>query len=61
MACPDKKFYSLSKDLICPDMKATTLVDVLNCLKGEGGEEIVMDEETIKAAVKPIEKMLELG
>ena len=42
-------------------MKATTLVDVLNCLKGEGGEEIVMDEETIKAAVKPIEKMLELG
>lgn len=61
MACPDKKFYSLSKDLICPDMKATTLVDVLNCLKGEGGEEIVLDEETIKAAVKPIEKMLELG
>ena len=61
MACPDKKFYSLSKNLICPDMKATTLVDVLNCLKGEGGEEIILDEETIKEAVKPIEKMLELG
>ncbi len=59
--CPDKKFYPLSKDLVCHNMKVTTLADVYNCLKGEGGEEIVMDEETRLAAVKCIEKMIEYG
>ena len=59
--CPDKKFYPLSKDLICNNMKATTLIDVLNCLSGCGGEEIVMDKELISSAVKCIERMIELG
>lgn len=59
--CPDKKFYSLSKELICSNMKATTLVDLYNTMIGEGGEEIVMDEQTIKDAKKCIDKMLELG
>ena len=27
-ACPDKEFYPLSKKLICPNMKSTTLMDV---------------------------------
>lgn len=58
--CPNKKFYPLSKNLICPNMKLTTLADVLNCLQG-GGEEIVLDEELRLAAVKPIEKMIEYG
>lgn len=60
-ACPDKKFYPLSKDLICHNMKATTLVDVYNCLKGDGGEEIIMDGQTLTSAVKCIEKMIEYG
>lgn len=59
--CPDKKFYPLSKDLVCHNMKATTLIDVLNCLEGNGGEEIVMDEELIASAVKCIDKMIEYG
>lgn len=59
--CPDKKFYPLSKDLVCHNMKAVTLADVYNCLKGEGGEEIIMDERLRLAAVKPIEKMIEYG
>ena len=45
--CPDKKFHILTQKLICPNMKATTLMDVFNCLKGEGGEEIILDEQTI--------------
>lgn len=60
-ACPDKKFYPLSKDLVCHNMKATTLADVYNCLKGDGGEQIVMDEAERAAAVKCIEKMIEYG
>lgn len=59
--CPDKKFYPLSKDLVCHNMKATTLIDVLDCLNGSGGEEIIMDEELRKAAVKPIEAMIKYG
>ena len=61
LKCPDKKFYPLSKDLVCHNMKATTLADVYNCLKGEAGEEIVMDEELISSAVKCINKMIEYG
>lgn len=58
--CPDKNFYPLSKDLVCHNMKVTTLIDVLNCLNG-GGEEIVMDEALRAAAVKPIEAMIKYG
>lgn len=61
LKCPDKKFYPLSKDLVCHNMKATTLADVYNCLKGEAGEEIIMDDELIASAVKCINKMIEYG
>ena len=59
--CPDKRFYQLSKNLVCGDMKLTTLPDVYRCLLGEAGEEIVLDDETIEAARRPIDKMLALG
>lgn len=59
--CPEKKFYPLSKDLVCHNMKATTLPDVYACMLGNGGEEIIMDEATRVAAVKCIEKMIEYG
>lgn len=58
---PDKKFYPLSKNLVCANMKLTTLPDVYSCLEGRGGEEIFLDEATRVAAVKCIEKMIELG
>lgn len=59
--CPDKMFYPLSKDLVCHNMKITTLVDVLNCCKSNGGEEIILSDETIKKARKCIDKMIEYG
>ncbi len=59
--CPDKKFYPLSKALLCQNMKATTLVDVLNCCQGTGGEEIELDAETITQARKCIDAMIALG
>lgn len=61
LSCPDKLFYPLSKDFICNNMKATTLVDVLNCCKGTGGEIIELDEETRLKAKACIDKMIELG
>ena len=59
--CPDKQFYPLSKDLLCHNMKITTLADVYNAVRGEGGEVMEMDEEKRLAAVKCIEKMIEYG
>lgn len=59
--CADKKFYPLSKHCICDNMKATTLVDVLNCCKGTFGEEIELDEETYKGAKRCIDEMIRLG
>lgn len=61
LECPDKMFYPLSKDLICHNMKVTTIVDVLNCAKGLSGGEIVLDEETRLGAKRCIDRMIELG
>ncbi|HOU84739.1 MAG TPA: quinolinate synthase NadA [Spirochaetota bacterium] len=60
-AYPEKKFHILSKKLICVNMKITSLVDVLNSLKGAGGEEINLDETTIRDARKCIDEMIRLG
>ncbi len=59
--CPDKAFYVLSKDLLCRNMRLTTLVDLLNCLKGTFGEEIVLPEELQKKARVCIDEMIALG
>ena len=60
-SCPDKAFFALSKDCVCHNMKATTLVDVLRVLNGTGGEEIVLDEEMRLQAKHSIEEMVRLG
>lgn len=59
--CPKKHFYTLSKNLICPNMKATSLVDVYHAVSGVGGEEILLDDETIEKARLCIDRMIELG
>ncbi|MDE5792635.1 MAG: quinolinate synthase NadA [Oscillospiraceae bacterium] len=59
--CPDKLFYPLTKELICPNMKATTLVDVYRNLTGQFGEEIILDKQTIQDARRCIDKMIALG
>ena len=59
--CPDKSFYPLSKDCVCHNMQATTLVDVYRTVMGLGGEEILMSDELIRDSRKCIDAMLELG
>lgn len=59
--CPDKKFYPLSKDCVCHNMKLTTLMDVYNCVRGEGGEEIQVQEDVRIKAKRCIDTMLTLG
>ncbi|MCI8325662.1 MAG: quinolinate synthase NadA [Clostridia bacterium] len=60
-ACPDKKFYPLSKDCVCNNMKLTTLVDIYNCLRGAGGEDISLSPDVMSKARRCIDNMLALG
>ncbi len=64
--CPDKKFYPLTKNLVCNNMKLTTLPDVYRSLlgiaNGDGSAaEIIMDDEMIAASRKCIDEMIRLG
>ncbi len=59
--CPDKKFYILSKNLICADMRATTLHDVLAAVEGRGGEVMELTEEVMLGARRCIDAMIALG
>ncbi|HOO26023.1 MAG TPA: quinolinate synthase NadA, partial [Clostridiales bacterium] len=58
---PENKIFPLTQKLVCPDMKVTTLNDLLNSVKGTGGEEIILDKETIKGARRCIDEMIRLG
>ncbi len=61
--CPDKEFFILSKKLICPNMKLTTLADVYNTLENpeKNGFEIEMTAEDAEKSRKCIDEMLRLG
>ncbi len=62
--CPDKEFYNLSTKIICPDMKATTLMDVYKTLQNLDNEkafEIKMTDDEIKTARVCIDEMIRLG
>jgi len=54
---PHKKFYLLSKGLICPNMKRTGLEDVLRALEKEEYA-VEVDEEIRQEAVHSLDKML---
>ncbi|MBQ9807435.1 MAG: quinolinate synthase NadA [Ruminococcus sp.] len=64
--CPEKSFYPVTKDIMCHNMKITTLPDVYRSLlgiAGKGGDafEILMDDELITQARKCIDEMIRLG
>lgn len=42
-------------------MKITNITDVLHCLEGNDGEEIVLDDDVITKAKVCIDEMLRLG
>lgn len=61
LAHPEKRFYALSKDCVCHNMKMTTLGGVYNCVVNGEGESITLTEETMQKARKSIDAMLRLG
>lgn len=59
-SCPDKKFYPIMEDQICPDMKKITLEKIIDVLEHEKNEVLVSDELR-NCANAPLTNMLELG
>ena len=57
---PNKKFYFTKTSPCCVDMKLNTLDKLLKVLETEENA-IELDEQTIKKAILPLDKMLELA
>ena len=57
---PDKKFYTLNDNQVCADMKLITLEKVRDVLLHETNE-VQVSDELRTAALKPLERMLELA
>lgn len=57
---PDRRFYMVSGDFRCPDMKKITLEKVLKVLK-DGSGQVEVDPELAGASMRPLERMLELA
>ena len=53
---PGRRFYTLTPELVCADMKKITLEDVRNSLR-DMTEEIILPPELMRDALSPIEKM----
>ena len=59
-ANPDKTFYPVAENIICPNMKLITLEKVLWSLE-ELKEAVIVPEDITKRAKKAIDRMLELA
>lgn len=57
--CKDKEFTLIKDNIVCPNMKRNSLEDIYNVLKNETNE-ITVDEEMAKKALKCIDRMLEV-
>lgn len=57
--CKDKEFILIKDNIVCPNMKRNSLEDIYNVLKNETNE-ITVDEEMAKKALKCIDRMLEV-
>lgn len=55
---PDKQFIPISEQAVCMNMKMIELDHIINSLE-KGETEIILDEQTIRKAKKPIVRMLE--
>lgn len=58
--CPNKKFWFTEPMPVCADMKKITLQKVYDCLENNLNE-VVVDSETERKALIPLNRMLELA
>jgi quinolinate synthase len=59
-ANPDKNFYPASEQMLCPDMKKTTLEDIARSLEFMEGE-VKVPENIRQSAFKAVQRMVDLS
>lgn len=57
---PDKKFYSVGHRQFCPNMKKVSLEKVADVMENQM-EEVILPDNIMDEACKPLQKMLELA
>ena len=57
-ANPDKAFHLVADHMVCPDMKKTTLADILRALEDGNTREVKVPEVIRNRAVTAVERML---
>ena len=57
---PDKKFYSVGHRQFCPNMKKVSLEKVADVMENPM-EEVILPDDIMEEACKPLQKMLELA
>lgn len=57
---PNKEFIPVKNNIVCPNMKMTSLEDILHVLENENNE-IFVNEDIAQKAVKCIDRMLEVS
>ena len=57
---PEKVLHTVIERQICPNMKKVTLDKIIDVLENETNE-VILDQEFMDKAMKPLEKMLELA
>jgi quinolinate synthase len=58
---PGKRFYPVTPQALCPNMKKTTLELVAGALEGTSGQTVTVPEETAVKARKSLAKMIEMS
>lgn len=57
---PEKEFIPVKNNIVCPNMKMTSLEDILHVLENENNE-IFVDKDIAQKAVNCIDRMLEVS
>lgn len=57
---PDKILHTVIDHQVCPNMKKVTLDKIIDVLENETNE-VILEEEFMNKALKPLERMLELA
>ncbi len=55
---PDKRFFAVSEEVVCPNMKRGSLLSVKNALMGTDGETVSVKKEIAARALRSLERML---
>jgi quinolinate synthase len=58
---PQKRFYPVSGEALCPNMKKTSLESVVRALEGGGGMKVHVEDDIARKAYSALKRMLDMS